>query len=74
MQAVEYSHNLIYSARYVSWDSCKGRGIYAAQPQAELVLEPVLILGDTESRELALETAKDCAEHGISNLHVCQGW
>lgn len=71
---MEYSHNLVYSTRYVPWDSCKGRGVYAAQPQAELVLEPVLILGDAKCSELALEFAKDCAEHGIPDLQVCQGW
>lgn len=74
MQAMKYSHNLVYSTRYVPWDSFKSRGIYAPQPQAELVLEPVLVLGDTKSRELASEFVKDCSEHGISDLHICQGW
>lgn len=74
MQAKDYSHDLVYPARYVPGDGCKGRGIYAAQPQAELVLEPVLILGGTKSRELASESVKDCPEHSISDLHVLQGW
>lgn len=71
--ATNYSHGLVNSTGHIFGDGFEGRGIDAGKPQAELALEPVLILKGTECRELALDCVEDGIEHGVSHLGVCQG-
>lgn len=64
-----YSHSFESATRDSFGDHCKGGGIHTGQPQNQLTLEPIFVLGDRGTGEQILHLVEKGFKH--QKPHIC---